>query len=123
MNKTELKLMRKLMFFSVAEAAEVISKTKPRQWQRYEKGDVEIPEDVITRMHWLLELYYMILDDYEKEVERQIDSDGVAYIPATPADIEHGDVPRLAVERLHEAVVSHLKVYYLDELDIVEVAN
>lgn len=123
MNKTELKLMRKLMFFSVAEAAEVISKTRARQWQRYEKGDAEIPEDVITRMHWFLELYYNILSDYEKEIERQIDSEGMAYIPASPADIKHGDVPRLAVERLHEAVVAHLKIYYLDELDIVETSQ
>ncbi len=120
MNKTELKLMRKLMFFSVADAAECISQTRARQWQRYESGDAPIPADVAEKITWFTEVYTSMFDAYEEEVNKQIDENGIAYIPLVPAELPSGDVPRLAVECIHQAVVAQLKVDYLQDLEIVE---
>ncbi|WON78055.1 DUF1870 family protein [Serratia sp. UGAL515B_01] len=46
MNKNELKQLRRLLFLEVTEAAKLIGECEPRTWQRWEKGDRVIPNDV-----------------------------------------------------------------------------
>nr|AKN37110.1 Putative cytoplasmic protein [Vibrio cyclitrophicus]AKN38181.1 hypothetical protein [Vibrio splendidus] len=46
MTNHELKQLRRLLFLEVSEAAELIGECEPRTWQRWEKGDRAIPNDV-----------------------------------------------------------------------------
>lgn len=46
MTKNELKQLRRLLFLDVSEAAALIGECEPRTWQRWEKGDRAIPNDV-----------------------------------------------------------------------------
>lgn len=123
MNKTELKLMRKLLFFSVAEAAEDIGGVSARAWQRWEKGDRPLPEDVAQKMCWYLEFYTACLDSYEEEVINQIESNGIAYIPLSPEESDGGDLSEVAIKNIHEAVIASLKNDFLSELEIVSGSN
>lgn len=123
MNNTELKRMRKLLFFSVAEAAEDISKTKPRQWQRYEKGDRNTPDDIIDKMHWYIEFYHALLDSYIGIVEQQIDRFGKAHIPAEPDLKKRGDMSELAIRNIHESVLARIQADYLADVEIVDLPN
>lgn len=58
MTNYELKQLRKLLFIEVAEAAEFLGQCEPRTWQRWEKGDRNIPTDVeqtiqmLALTHW-----------------------------------------------------------------------
>lgn len=42
----ELKQLRRLLFLEVSEAARLIGECEPRTWQRWEKGDRTVPQDV-----------------------------------------------------------------------------
>ncbi|PMT73867.1 DUF1870 domain-containing protein [Vibrio parahaemolyticus] len=46
MTNNELKQLRRLLFLEVSEAAALIGECEPRTWQRWEKGDRAIPNDV-----------------------------------------------------------------------------
>jgi len=46
MTNNELKQLRRLLFLEVSEAAQLIGECEPRTWQRWEKGDRSIPNDV-----------------------------------------------------------------------------
>lgn len=111
--------MRKLLFFSVAEAAEDISNTQPRQWQRYESATRPIPDDVIDKMHWYLEVYQDMLDRFIELVERQIDELGKAYIPAIPSFDNRGDLSEIAIVNIHEAVISRIQADYLADVEFI----
>lgn len=53
MNNNELKMLRKLFFLEVAEAAKHIGDVEPRTWQRWEDGTRNIPLDVIQTMQMM----------------------------------------------------------------------
>ncbi len=53
MNNNELRMLRKLFFLEVAEAAKHIGKVEPRTWQRWEDGTRNIPNDVTQTMQML----------------------------------------------------------------------
>lgn len=53
MTNNELKQLRRLLFLEVSEAAALIGDCEPRTWQRWEKGDRAIPNDVIQTMQML----------------------------------------------------------------------
>ena len=53
MNNHELRMLRKLFFLEVAEAAKHIGEVEPRTWQRWEDGTRNIPFDVIATMQML----------------------------------------------------------------------
>ena len=53
MNKTELKVLRHALYYSVAEAAKHIAYCAPRTWQSWEAGERNIPKDVIEEMYRL----------------------------------------------------------------------
>lgn len=46
MTNHDLKQLRRLLFLEVNEAAKLIGECEPRTWQRWEKGDRAIPNDV-----------------------------------------------------------------------------
>lgn len=53
MNSNELRMLRKLFFLEVAEAAKHVGKVEPRTWQRWEDVTRNIPLDVIQTMQML----------------------------------------------------------------------
>lgn len=53
MTHTELKQLRTLLFLSPSEAAREIARVETRTWQRWEKGDRDIPADVVNAMQML----------------------------------------------------------------------
>jgi len=53
MTNHELKQLRQLLFLDVSEAAKLIGDCEPRTWQRWEKGDRAIPNDVIQTIQML----------------------------------------------------------------------
>ncbi|MGR5451413.1 DUF1870 family protein [Vibrio sp. PNB22_3_1] len=53
MKNNELKQLRRLLFLEVSEAAALIGECEPRTWQRWEKGDRSIPNDVVQTMQML----------------------------------------------------------------------
>jgi len=83
MNNNKLRMLRKLFFLEVAEAAKYIGEVEPRTWQRWEEGTRKVPSDVATTMQMLsltrkdllsvefdsnnaAYIYFDNLDDYEK---------------------------------------------------------
>lgn len=53
MTHFELKQLRQLLFLSQAEAALEIGNVEARAWQRWEKGDRAIPDDVVEKIQML----------------------------------------------------------------------
>lgn len=53
MTNHELKQLRTLLFLDVTEAAKWIGECEPRTWQRWEKGDRAVPDDVARQMQML----------------------------------------------------------------------
>lgn len=53
MNNKELQSARCMFFLTVSEAAKHIGRVSPRTWQRWEKSDSNVPEDVAEKMHQL----------------------------------------------------------------------
>lgn len=53
MTNNELKQLRRLLFLEVSEAAALIGECEPRTWQRWEKGDRAIPNDVSRTIQML----------------------------------------------------------------------
>lgn len=53
MTPATLQALRRLLFFSVEEAAALIGGVSPRSWQYWERGERPIPADVIEVMHRL----------------------------------------------------------------------
>jgi len=56
MTNHQLTMLRKLLFFTVAEAAELVSLTSERAWIHWEAGKRKVPEDVAAKM-WELASY------------------------------------------------------------------
>lgn len=50
MTPATLQALRRLLFFSVEEAAELIGGVSPRSWQYWERGERSIPDDVIDTL-------------------------------------------------------------------------
>jgi hypothetical protein len=55
MNNVELEAYRRLLFFSVAEAADQIGECSHRSWQRWEDGTRNIPDRVSDQIKVLVE--------------------------------------------------------------------
>ncbi|EIY4766806.1 DUF1870 family protein [Vibrio cholerae] len=53
MTNNELKQLRRLLFLEASEAAKLIGECSTRTWQRWEKGDFEIPNDVSRTIQML----------------------------------------------------------------------
>ena len=53
MTPATLQALRRLLFFSVDEAAAMIGGVSPRSWQFWERGDRTIPQDVIDTLQHL----------------------------------------------------------------------
>lgn len=53
MTPATLQALRRLLFFSVEEAAAMIGGVSPRSWQFWERGDRTIPDDVISTLQYL----------------------------------------------------------------------
>lgn len=68
MDRLELKQLRKMFFMDVVDAAKFIGDCEPRTWQRWEKGDREVPLDVIETMQHLAATRQSMLDrDFDKD--------------------------------------------------------
>lgn len=62
MTKEQLQQLRKALFLDITEAAEFIGGVSPRTWQRWEKGDVNVPLDVERKIKKLNEMQNQALD-------------------------------------------------------------
>lgn len=54
MNNKQLQAMRQLLFLTTNEAAEYIGGCTQRTWQRWEKSDVSVPNDVAEKVQHLI---------------------------------------------------------------------
>ena len=95
MNKTELEAMRRLLFFSVAEAAELIGDVTPRSWQYWERGKREIPQDVFEKIKLLGEWRQSAIEALRSEIAR--------------ANREQGGMPSVIELRWFEAMEDWIK--------------
>ncbi len=80
MNHIELSALRRHLFFTQAEAAKLIGGVNERTWQRWEKGEFEIPEHVAKQLHKLFLWRQNIIDytlDLIEEKENEIDLDEI----------------------------------------------
>lgn len=50
MNNIELQALRRLLFYTIPEAAALISGTSTRAWEHWESGQRPVPEDVAAQM-------------------------------------------------------------------------
>ncbi|WP_413734289.1 DUF1870 family protein [Shewanella sp. BJSY2023SW005] len=67
MTNHELKQLRRLLFIEVSEAARLIGDCEPRTWQRWEKGDRQVPGDVIETLQMLaLSRYEMLQFEFDE---------------------------------------------------------
>jgi hypothetical protein len=63
-----LQALRRLLFFSVDEAASMIGGVSPRSWQYWERGNRTIPEDVIKSIRGLCTWRAQALATAEKQI-------------------------------------------------------
>lgn len=68
MTPATLQALRRLLFFSVDEAATLIGGVSPRSWQFWERGDRTIPDDVIESIRSLCEWRAQALAAAEKQI-------------------------------------------------------
>jgi len=54
MRNIELEALRRLLFFSVPEAAECIGDCRERSWRKWESGDRGVPDDVADRIRLMI---------------------------------------------------------------------
>ncbi|WP_411753507.1 DUF1870 family protein [Serratia sp. (in: enterobacteria)] len=54
MNNTEFEAARRLLFFSLAEAATIVAGVSEQTWRRWEAGAKPIPDDVTETMSFLM---------------------------------------------------------------------
>lgn len=82
MTNFELKQLRQLFFLTQPEAAEHIGRVEVRAWQRWEKGDRDVPLDVAEQMQMLSLTRQELLDslpDFEHYNYKYFDTiDGYA---------------------------------------------
>lgn len=55
MNSIELEALRRLLFLSVAEAAEYVGHCRERSWRKWESGDRGVPDDVADRIRAMID--------------------------------------------------------------------
>lgn len=55
MTPATLQALRRLLFFSIEEAALLIGEVSPRSWQYWERGERNIPADVVAMVRRLCE--------------------------------------------------------------------
>lgn len=68
MTPATLQALRRLLFFSVEEAAALIGGVSPRSWQYWERGERPIPADVIETMRRLTDWRAKALDAARKSL-------------------------------------------------------
>jgi len=66
MNSTELQAIRRHLFFSVAEAARLISHTSERAWRNWEHGIAPVPADVAEKMSSLCDWRSEMIDSMDR---------------------------------------------------------
>jgi len=65
MTNHQLTMLRKLLFFTVAEAAELVSLTSERAWIHWEAGKRKVPEDVAAKMWELVSYREDLIDNID----------------------------------------------------------
>ncbi|TNH03662.1 DUF1870 family protein [Testudinibacter sp. TR-2022] len=56
MTNEQLQQLRKALFLDISEVAEFVGKVSTRTWQRWEKGDLNVPDDVACEMIKLINI-------------------------------------------------------------------
>ncbi|HDR1187531.1 DUF1870 family protein [Pasteurella multocida] len=62
MNNNELQMLRKALFLDIVEAAELVGGVSARTWQRWEKGDINVPFDVEQKMRKLNHIHNKVFN-------------------------------------------------------------
>ena len=65
MTNHQLTMLRKLLFFTVAEAAELVSLTSERAWIHWEAGKRKVPDDVAAKMWELVGYREDLIDEVD----------------------------------------------------------
>jgi hypothetical protein len=78
MNQYEIQAVRKLLFFSVEEAATLVANVQPRTWQRWEDGTRNVPEDVAHKLCDLLAWRSAAILAAETQIDAAADLHGEA---------------------------------------------
>lgn len=68
MKSHELEALRRLLFFSVPEAAALIGGVSEQAWRRWESGARAVPEDVAARLHGLADWRQAAIDAAVRQI-------------------------------------------------------
>lgn len=71
MTPATLQALRRLLFFSVDEAADLIGHVSPRSWQYWERGERTIPQDVADTLRFLVEWRAKAIETVESVTREQ----------------------------------------------------
>jgi len=99
MNNKELQAARKLLFLSVAEAAKHIGKVTPRSWQKWERGENRVPNNVEEKIIMLLQKRLDMISEIAKQ-----GIDKISYLTFNEKITENSD---LVDCRLSQSVAAH----------------
>ena len=117
MTPTTLQALRRLLFFSVPEAAEHIGGVTERSWRKWEDGDRGIPEDVTAKITEMVAWRARALAEAEaalKDARRAMRGKGTEASPptvtwyATPEAWAQAEGERPEMWRPHCSVVAEL---------------
>lgn len=74
MTNKELQALRKLFFLSAAEAAEHIGHVTARSWQRFETGELKVPQDVSDKMNQLADRRLSMIETCEDLINEEAEN-------------------------------------------------
>jgi len=127
MNHVELEATRRLLFYSVEEAAQVIGNVTPEKWLNWESGKVPIPGKVEDLILDVLEEYLFHLESHIAEFEDKIHNQGAKSVALVWYSFEDylsrpDSKFNLSPEfwRPQHAICAQLKMAYPDFVHIVK---
>ena len=71
MTPATLQALRRLLFFSIEEAATMIGNVSPRSWQYWERGERPVPDDVVETFETLLAWRGEAISTIDAQMARQ----------------------------------------------------
>jgi hypothetical protein len=107
LNNKELQAVRLVLFLSTAEAAVHIGDGSQRNWQRWERGEFKVPQDVCDKIFSIIELRIDMMQTMEELALAVGDSD-VCYFLSFESYLEHNKEGDLLDWRLRQSVASEL---------------
>lgn len=118
LSPAELQAVRSGLHLSVKEASEWIAgHSTPRTWQKYEKGDAPIPDDIDLEMYGLSQIAEKLFDELHEQAFQHSESGETLtlrfYRSEAPGEVSRQWIADNGPEnpvnwRIHQSVVSRI---------------